>query len=457
MKVTCRWIVMAIAAIVILSVIVPAVAGANLLIGRVILTPSPTQIIKTPTLGPTPASIEITLSRDYVDADGLYHAAGGDRITVRAKVTDSHGTPVADGFLVNFAIDEPGWTQDGPGSLGTSWGVMAMNSCPTTKGIASVEFGDVLPRFAGSTVKLTATCSDYPSVKASTSVNVKPLTIKAELSRDYVTADGSDKITVTARVSKSDGSPVADGFPVNFVIDQPGWTQDGPGSLGNAPGIMIMSGCLTKNGVVDVDYGGVASKFAGSTVKLTVTLAGNNLTRDSKVVNIVPVDTVPPVTTMLLAGTTASDGTFTTPAQVTLSAADGSGSGVKTIEYGFDGDTWNTYTGPFTISSAGMTTVYYRSKDLVNNVETPKVKAIVLAAPIADTPAPGSATPSATQAPVSTPPASADNGTATIQPSDSPVTTPVSGKSGLPFTELTLVSLAAAGIIGLAGRPRKKY
>lgn len=44
-------------------------------------------------------------------------------------------------------------------------------------------------------------------------------------------------------------------------------------------------------------------------------------------------------------------------------------SGVASTEYSFDGTTWNTYTGPFTIAGEGTTAVGYRSTDNAGNVE----------------------------------------------------------------------------------------
>ena len=45
------------------------------------------------------------------------------------------------------------------------------------------------------------------------------------------------------------------------------------------------------------------------------------------------------------------------------------GSGVKKTEYSFDGTNWNTYNGPFAVTSEGLTTFYYRSVDNSGNVE----------------------------------------------------------------------------------------
>lgn len=82
-----------------------------------------------------------------------------------------------------------------------------------------------------------------------------------------------------------------------------------------------------------------------------------------------PSDNTPPTTTISLEGTQGSNGWYVSNVQVALTASDSGGSGVKSTEYSFDGSTWITYTGPFTISEEGTKTVYYRSTDNAGNVE----------------------------------------------------------------------------------------
>jgi len=78
-----------------------------------------------------------------------------------------------------------------------------------------------------------------------------------------------------------------------------------------------------------------------------------------------------PETTISLAGTSGANEWYTSNVTVTLTAIDGD-SGIDKTEYSFNGTAWNTYTDPFTVSTEGTTTVYYRSKDKAGNVETPK-------------------------------------------------------------------------------------
>lgn len=81
-------------------------------------------------------------------------------------------------------------------------------------------------------------------------------------------------------------------------------------------------------------------------------------------------DLTSPKTTVSLSGTKGVDGWYTTPVTVTLAAEDGQqGAGIDRIEYSFDGLNWNTYAAPFTLSTDGITTLYYRAVDTVGNKE----------------------------------------------------------------------------------------
>lgn len=81
-------------------------------------------------------------------------------------------------------------------------------------------------------------------------------------------------------------------------------------------------------------------------------------------------DDVAPVTTADIAGP-ASNGWFTAPATVTLTATDNAdGSGVARTEYQLDTATaWTPYTAPFTVSGDGRHEVRFRSVDEAGNVE----------------------------------------------------------------------------------------
>lgn len=71
------------------------------------------------------------------------------------------------------------------------------------------------------------------------------------------------------------------------------------------------------------------------------------------------------------------EGVFTTPVEVTLSASDNC-SGVASTEYSLDGASWQPYTGAFTISDKGTTTISYRSADRAQNTEGVKTLPITI-------------------------------------------------------------------------------
>jgi hypothetical protein len=81
-------------------------------------------------------------------------------------------------------------------------------------------------------------------------------------------------------------------------------------------------------------------------------------------------DTVVPHTTSQLSGT-KSGSTYTSAVTVKLTATDPAPSGgiASTVDQ-VDGGTINTYSGPFTVASAGVNTVAYYSTDVAGNVES---------------------------------------------------------------------------------------
>ena len=81
--------------------------------------------------------------------------------------------------------------------------------------------------------------------------------------------------------------------------------------------------------------------------------------------------TAPPTTTSLVtpAEPDGANGWYITPPTVSLSAVSGCAALDRT-EVSFDeGETWQTYTGPVTITQEGVTTMQYRSVDVTGNIE----------------------------------------------------------------------------------------
>lgn len=100
-----------------------------------------------------------------------------------------------------------------------------------------------------------------------------------------------------------------------------------------------------------------ASRDSAGNIELTRTL---NLT----------IDAVAPTSNASISPAPVS-GVYTDPT-ITISATDGSGSGVASTQYSIDGGSFVTYSGPFHISTSGAHTLLYRSTDAVGNVESNK-------------------------------------------------------------------------------------
>ncbi len=99
-----------------------------------------------------------------------------------------------------------------------------------------------------------------------------------------------------------------------------------------------------------------------------VDLAGN--VEDTKSVTFY-IDKSAPETSAALAGDFTSTMWYYTDVEVTLTATDAY-SGVSSILYSFDGESWIVYTGPFVLTGDGTYTVYYYSIDMAGNVEETK-------------------------------------------------------------------------------------
>jgi peptidoglycan/xylan/chitin deacetylase (PgdA/CDA1 family)/N-acetyl-beta-hexosaminidase len=107
------------------------------------------------------------------------------------------------------------------------------------------------------------------------------------------------------------------------------------------------------------------------------------------VAQVIKKDTQPPTTTITCGGASCSSGWYGGPVTVSLSASDSGTSGVFATHYTTDGSEPTVasplYTGPFTVSASGATTVKFRSWDSANNVEATKSQTIQV-----DTTAPSS-------------------------------------------------------------------
>ncbi len=82
-------------------------------------------------------------------------------------------------------------------------------------------------------------------------------------------------------------------------------------------------------------------------------------------------DVYPPTTSITLNGTLGNDGWYTSDVTVSLTATDDL-SGVARTEYSFDNTNWLTYTSPFTVTTEGTNTIYYKSIDSTGKIEQVK-------------------------------------------------------------------------------------
>src|SRR3989440_408903 len=88
------------------------------------------------------------------------------------------------------------------------------------------------------------------------------------------------------------------------------------------------------------------------------------------------VDTIPPTTSISLAGTLGATGWYTSNVTVTLTATDAT-SGVANISYQVDGGPWLTYAGPFALGE-GSHVVDYFSSDVAGPAETKHSQSIAI-------------------------------------------------------------------------------
>ncbi|MBI2330130.1 hypothetical protein HYU94_01965 [Candidatus Daviesbacteria bacterium] len=116
-------------------------------------------------------------------------------------------------------------------------------------------------------------------------------------------------------------------------------------------------------------------------------------------------DQAPPTASIQISGAKDSSGIYTDPVTITLTGSD-TDSGILKIEYSLDnGQTVQTYTQPFIISTSGKTTLQVKSIDNLGNEEIPQTITIEIAVPASSSSSNSSSTTStdsATSTPLST-------------------------------------------------------
>ena len=84
-------------------------------------------------------------------------------------------------------------------------------------------------------------------------------------------------------------------------------------------------------------------------------------------------DTIAPVTSVSVSGTSGSNGWYRSAIAVTLSATDSGGSGLAGTYYAVDGGSFTAYSSAIGLSTDGTHALTYYSTDLVGNIESSHV------------------------------------------------------------------------------------
>lgn len=141
---------------------------------------------------------------------------------------------------------------------------------------------------------------------------------------------------------------------------------------------LISSDGLPGSGVASTEYSFDGSTWSFYTQPFVISTEGSTtlyhrVTDNAGLLYVLPseaikIDKTNPITTCDLSGTLGSDGWYVSDVRIALTATESS-SGVASTVYSFDGTNWNVYTGPFTISNEGVTTVYYYSTNMAGDTE----------------------------------------------------------------------------------------
>src|SRR2546423_7320348 len=191
----------------------------------------------------------------------------------------------------------------------------------------------------------------------------------------------------------TDGAGLSDlGHSVSVKSDttKPVSTAAASGTAGNngwyvTPATLVLNASALTSGVARISYridGGPWQTYSvpfvlGDGVHLVEYNATDNagLTETTKSLTV-KVDTVAPVTTASLSGTSGSNGWFISAVTVYLNASDAT-SGVGNITYRIDGGTWSTYAGPFVLAE-GRHTVDFYATDQAGILESKVTRTILV-------------------------------------------------------------------------------
>ncbi len=228
------------------------------------------------------------------------------------------------------------------------------------------------------TVTLTAT-ENGGSVAASTTYSVDNGTAQTYSAPFTVTGDGAHTVTF----SSTDNAGYSETpHSVTFSVDAtpPTTTASVSGATVTMAAADATSGVASTS--YSIDNGAQQIYTAPITLSGSHTIsyfstdrAGNAETPKTLTVQIAP----PPVTTASLSGTSGTNGWYTSPVQVMLSATDSGGPGVAATYYTVYGGSPQTYSGtPVTVTGDGTHTVTCWSADTSGISETPHSQTMMI-------------------------------------------------------------------------------
>jgi chitobiase/beta-hexosaminidase-like protein len=207
-------------------------------------------------------------------------------------------------------------------------------------------------------------------------------------------SSSSGLVTIGAATLALSGSPFGDAAftpaTANATGTISGFSGTGSGGHGENVSYSLDGSTPLTGSPTSVGTSGAAAiislgipKIAGDGAH-TVTATGDAAYHPSQASTGIVIDTAAPtVTAQLSPSPNAAGWNNTTPVSVTLSANDGSGSGVNQIKYTTDGSdpkssgTAQVYGGtPFTIAAQGTTTVKFYATDIAGNASSAQAQAV---------------------------------------------------------------------------------
>jgi len=307
---------------------------------------SPRTIVAIPTTTPQSAAWS-----------GGYYGSYGFASPLEARVLDANGNPVS-GVTVTFTAPSNGPTL----SFGTETKTTGAN------GIATSDSPGGINGTGSFEVSADAAGVVSSAVFELTNASSSPYTVTAATASTPQTAPVSTQFASSLAVTVTDlnNVPVSD-VQVTFAA----FTASESGNAGSATGIFA-GGQQSVTEVTDVNGQAVAPAFTANSV--TGSYVATAWTADGYQPAMFQLsnafgDTTPPTTIVSGADTNWHNSAVT----LTFTATDNSGgSGVDYTQYSTNGGTTWTKGTTVTISTAGTTTVKYRSTDKAGNTETAK-------------------------------------------------------------------------------------